>query len=603
MIKKIIQGLGIVKTTYIVIAALLAAVTLIMTIGFYFGVLEYDFNGRRVKVIAEATRLNIELKTLNWEDIGRADSGDKAAGIKVSALKTIIQPLFDEITKEFSDYSIGYYDLRFDSIVAMAPDFESSILQQVPGIAANSKSSESGNLELVENNGRVGWEHRGTITVSMPYSFNNRIIGRIWVTTKTNDIYRNVLMYSVSFLGFLLVLFFLPFTVTWFMIRKLREQLSSFAQSILEDGGVQIDTRIFPEFAPLLSAAEARSRQLRTYEDIVRNSNDSISTIDLDYKFTSINPAGQRVYGYTATEVLGQHISLLSVPEGLQTMIEDYQRIKLGEEVPTQDVQRQNKEGKVLDVSLSVSAIKDGHGNVIGIMGIARDITERKTMELEMKRLDGLNLIGQMAASIAHEIRNPMTTVRGFLQMLGSKPNLSDYNDYFQLMIEELDRANSIITEFLSLSRNNPITLSRGNLNNILNKLLPMLQADALGSEHTLVVELEEIPDVAINEQEMRQVILNLARNALESMPTGGVMTIETHLEKDQVVLTVADQGAGIPLEVLDNIGKPFLTTKETGTGLGLAVSNNIVNRHGGTMSIRTGDEGTTLTIKLPLGN
>lgn len=342
-------------------------------------------------------------------------------------------------------------------------------------------------------------------------------------------------------------------------------------------------------------------QQLRTYEAMMQNSTDSICTIDLDLKITSFNLAAQRMYGYTAKEVLGREITLLAVPEESQGMIEDFERIKSGEEVLKRDVHRLKKDGKVIDVSLSLSPIRDDQGQIIGIIGIYQDSTERKLMETEMKRLDGLNLIGQMAASIAHEIRNPMTTVRGFLQLLGSKPNLLDYKNYFELMIEELDRANSIITEFLSLSRNTPIELNMQNLNTIFNKLLPMLQADALKNEHIIIVELEEIPNFELNEQEIRQVILNLARNGFESMAAGGVITIKTYLENGQAVIAVSDQGSGIPPEVLKNIGKPFLTTKDNGTGLGLAVSYNLVHRHGGTINIETGTEGTTFVIKLPL--
>ena len=194
-----------------------------------------------------------------------------------------------------------------------------------------------------------------------------------------------------------------------------------------------------------------------------------------------------------------------------------------------------------------------------------------------------------------------MTTVHGFLQLLGAKPTLLEYKDYFQLMIEELDRCNSIITEFLSLSRNTPIDLRRQNLNTILNKLLPMLHANALRNDQIIIVELGEIPNLELNEQEIRQVILNLARNGLESMSEGGVLTIRTYLEKDYIVITFCDQGSGIPEEVLENMGKPFLTTKENGTGLGLPVSYNIVYRHGGMIDIETGTSGTTFFIKLPV--
>jgi PAS domain S-box-containing protein len=593
--------LDTVKTTYIVIATIFVCLTLLLSVGFYYTVLEYKICERRFEVMSLTVRLNIDLKNLYREDIRQADLANTSDEEKVLALNAIIQPLFDEISKQYPNYGIGYYDKRFDSIAAKAPDFKASMLQHLTKSDPCFISYESGKLELVENSTSVGWNRKGIISVTLPFSVNNIMIGHVWANIKTDDVYQSVFEYSIGVLGFFSVLFFIPYTVTRFIIRKLRIQLSSFAESILEDDGVQIDTRILPELNPLLTAAKAHSQQLRTYEAMVQNSTDSICTIDLDFKITSFNLAAQRMYGYTAKEVLGREINLIAVPEGFQKMKEDFERIKSGEEVLTRDVQRQKKDGKAIDVSLSLSPIRDDQGLIIGIMGIHRDITERKQMEAEMKRLDGLNLIGQMAASIAHEIRNPMTTVRGFLQLLGSKPNLLNYKNYFMLMIEELDRANSIITEFLSLSRNTPIELNLQNLNTIFNKLLPMLQADALKNEHIIVVELEEIPNFELNEQEIRQVILNLVRNGFESMAAGGVITIKTYLENDQAVIAVSDQGSGIPPEVLKNIGKPFLTTKDNGTGLGLAVSYNIVHRHGGTINIETGTEGTTFVIKLPL--
>lgn len=596
-----LRHLNTVKTTYIVIAATFVSLTLLLSAGFYYTVLEYKISERRFEAMSLAVRLSIDLKNLYREDIRQTDRAKTSDKEKVLALNAIIQPMFDEISKQYPNYDIGYYDLGLDSVTAKAPNFKPPMLQHItesdPFI-----SYESGKLELVENSTSVGWNRKGIISVTLPLNVgNNNVIGHVWANIKTDDIYQRVFAYAMVFFGCLSVLFIIPYMVTRLIIRKIRLQLSSFAKSILKDDGLLIDTRILPELNPLLTSAKAHSQQLRNYEAMVQNSTDAISTIDLDLKITSFNLAAQRMYGYTVKEILGREITLFVVPKRSKGMIDDFERIKSGEEVLTRDVQRLKKDGKLIDLSLSLSPIRDDQGQIIGIMGIARDITERKQMEAEMKRLDGLNLIGQMAAGIAHEIRNPMTTVRGFLQLLGYKPSFLDYKSYFELMIEELDRANSIITEFLSLSRNTPIELKMQNLNTIFNKLLPMLQADAIKNEHIIIVELEEIPNFELNEQEIRQVILNLARNGFESMAAGGVITIRTYLENDQAVIAVSDQGSGIPPEVLGNIGKPFLTTKDNGTGLGLAVSYNIVHRHGGAIYIKTGTEGTTFSIKLPL--
>lgn len=231
------------------------------------------------------------------------------------------------------------------------------------------------------------------------------------------------------------------------------------------------------------------------------------------------------------------------------------------------------------------------------VIKIALDITEKKKMEQEMARLDRLNLVGEMAGSIAHEIRNPLTTVRGFLQMLGRKEECLRLHDYFNIMINELDRANSIITEYLSLSRKTGTDRQTSNLDNIIKDLQPLIMADAHELGMHVTVQLGDTPDVLVNKKEMNQLLLNLVRNGLETMEVGKTLKIRTFTEDQQVVLEVQDQGKGIDPAVLDKLGTPFLTTKEHGTGLGLAVCYGIANRNEAKISVSTSPTGTTFYV------
>lgn len=568
---------------YLYLTIVLWALIIIATAGSFFGISQYLIYERRADLVSLSNYLNIDIQSSFRE---RQED---------------LQPYFNNISKEHPECCFGYYDLKANSIIAANSEFAES---QLPPLSAGENFYEllkSSQHELIEDQNVVGWSRKGILGIVMPVGVNKETRGFIWTYTKINDIYRQALKYSISILGLILLLLLIPFISTWHMIRKIKKQFILFAESLFKDDGDQFDTRFLPELTPILRAAKVHSQQLRIFEAMVRNSNDPITTIDLEFKITSMNPAGQKLYGYMLEEVLGKHITILAVPNESQELIDILSRVRAGEEIISYDMQRQKKDGTVIDVSLSISPIKDDQGHISGIMGIHRDVTEKKKIQAEMQKLDGLNLIGQMAASIAHEIRNPMTTVRGFLQLLGSKVSLKEFKSYFELMVEELDRANSIITEFLSLSRNSPISLSEHNLNEIINKLLPMLRADALKNETTIIAELENIPNVKLNEREIRQVILNLVRNALESMPSGGIIRINTSLENNKAVIRVNDQGSGIPARVLENIGKPFLTTKKNGTGLGLPVTYNIVYRHGGTISIETGPGGTTFIIKLPM--
>ncbi len=231
------------------------------------------------------------------------------------------------------------------------------------------------------------------------------------------------------------------------------------------------------------------------------------------------------------------------------------------------------------------------------LLGATIDITEHKQLEKEIAHLDRLNLIGEIAAGIAHEIRNPLTVVKGYLQMMQINKEFASYAKRFNTMIEELNRANSIITEFLSLARKAPTELKQQNINKIITNLLPLIQADAAKNHVAVSMDLGDVPDLNLDEKEIRQLVLNLVRNGIEAMSKHGELTIKTRKKRDGVVLTIKDRGMGIPPEVLEKLGTPFLTTKEKGTGLGLPICYRIAERHNARIEIKTDKRGTTFTV------
>lgn len=247
--------------------------------------------------------------------------------------------------------------------------------------------------------------------------------------------------------------------------------------------------------------------------------------------------------------------------------------------------------------------VLNAQGEITGAIEVAMDSTDRKRAEEELRRtnqeLKAYNeeLIGKIASGIAHEIRNPMTTVRGFLQMLRDKEGCSRYGNYFNTMIAELDRANSIITEFLSLAKTRAADLKSQNLNLIVEKMFPLLQADAMNAGKYINLELGDIPDLLLDEKEIRQLILNLACNGLEAMPSGGILTLTTFTKGEEVVLAIRDQGEGVNPEIIEKLGTPFLTTKDNGTGLGLAICFGIAARHNASIEVKTGSTGSTFMV------
>lgn len=222
---------------------------------------------------------------------------------------------------------------------------------------------------------------------------------------------------------------------------------------------------------------------------------------------------------------------------------------------------------------------------------------DRRMVE-HLTRLDRLNVVGEMAASIGHELRNPMTTVRGFLQFLGRKKDLENYREHFDMMIEELDRANSIIKEFLSLAKDKVMDFNLIKLNTLVSDVYPILQADALLNNCSIETDLEDVPAALIDSQSIRQLILKVIRNAIEAMPQGGTIKLSTRCREEKVLLIIEDQGVGIPDEIMDKLGTPFVSSKDIGAGLGLAICYRIAQRHNAEIFVESErGKGTIFTI------
>jgi signal transduction histidine kinase len=223
-----------------------------------------------------------------------------------------------------------------------------------------------------------------------------------------------------------------------------------------------------------------------------------------------------------------------------------------------------------------------------------------KTISLRcqaLQHIDMLHLLGEMAVSIGHHVRNPLTTVRGYLQIFKRKEHFSQYAPQLSVMIEEIDRVNTVITEFLALAKNKRVDLQQGNLNTVVTALVPLIQSDALKSGHYLKLELNNLPEVRFDKREISQLLLHLVINSQEAMPVGGTITVRTSAADGYVYIAVEDNGPGIPDEIMDRLGTPFITTKDSSVGLGLAICYMIAEHHQAGLHIKTSNQGTIVSI------
>jgi two-component system, sporulation sensor kinase E len=315
-------------------------------------------------------------------------------------------------------------------------------------------------------------------------------------------------------------------------------------------------------------------------------------------RFIDANESWLNVMGYKREEVVNHTIYDRNIKENI-ILYEKIRKSKDQWPIKNMEITFYTKTGEKKTGLFSGEVISLGDESCF--LSIIQDITEKVQYAKEMARLDRLNLVGEMAAGIGHEIRNPMTSVRGFLQIFYGRNEFTPYKQHLKLMIDELDRANAIITEFLSLAKNKVVDQTKQNLNHIIQALSPLITADGMVTDKYIDFELNDIPDIALDDKEIRQLILNLVRNGFEAMSPGDKMKIKTFREGQEVVLAVRDPGKGIEPDIMDKLGTPFFTTKDNGTGLGLAMCYSIAARHNAKIEVKTSPAGTTFLVKFQI--
>ncbi len=353
-------------------------------------------------------------------------------------------------------------------------------------------------------------------------------------------------------------------------------------------------------FLDVTEEKKATSERNQHYKSLFDQNPDAVFSFDLEGNYLSVNSAMEQMLGYSEEEFLQLSFLPLVVEEDLDKTVEFYNKAVKGI-TQNYETKARHKDGHIVYVSVTnMPIIVDNE--IVGVYGIAKDITEQKITEQRIVNSEKLTAVGQLSASIAHEIRNPLTALKGFLQIMRSSSG-SIEESYLEIMADEIARIEIITGELLMAAKPQAHQFHLEDIQEIIKDVVTLLSSQALINNVEIDLDSEQLPIVYCVGNQLKQVFINLIKNAIESMPTGGKIMVELKVKnKNEILIEINDQGCGIPESLLRNIGIPFYTTKHKGTGLGMMTSFKIIESHKGCMEISSKEGiGTNVQISLPI--
>lgn len=407
------------------------------------------------------------------------------------------------------------------------------------------------------------------------------------------------------------------------LIREMREgRIKSYASEI-KSGEKYIHTHFSPimhgpEYLGIIFIArditemkmlqkELEDSEAR-YKDLVEQSPLMIHSVNTDRYFLDVNKTELAILGYTIEEMRGKRIEDIT-PEEFKEDVKGHIERVIREGRSRVEAQFIAKDGRRIDIEISATGLYDSvTGEFVRTRAFVRDITEIKRLQSELVNSEKLALIGKMSSTIAHELRNPLVPIGGFARLLYKKlEQEATLRKYTDVIIKEIDRMEILLHDILYFTKEIKPEFQSANLNEIINDLLYFYNETFTDKNIELHVHLSpDISLIPLDRSKIRQALINIFSNAVDAMPDGGRLTVES-IEKEKedkhyIVVTIKDSGPGIPEDIKKKIFEPFYTTKIHGLGLGLTLTKNVVESHGGEIEVESAEgRGTTFIISLPV--
>lgn len=337
------------------------------------------------------------------------------------------------------------------------------------------------------------------------------------------------------------------------------------------------------------------------YRSLFEYSPDIVVMLNLNGEITNLNPQFEKITGFKPNDFIGTNLAnLLPKSQKHKNVLEKIAKVVEDQSPHTFEIDVVHKNGQPLTfVTTSLPIIVNDQ--LAGIICNSRDVTEMRATEERLRRTDKLSVVGELSASVAHEIRNPLTSLKGLVQLLQMEDE--KHQLYYQIMLDELNRINHIVGELLLLAKPQQIKFTEADLQLLLYNVISLLKTEA--SLHNIQIEFavhDQQTVIECEPNQLKQLFINIVKNAIEASKAEDVVLISLQRAENHVTVRVKDQGCGIPKEFMERIGEPFYSSKEKGTGLGMTVSFKIVQSHNGTIKFKSEPEkGTEVIVQLPI--
>ncbi|EJK7530210.1 two-component system sensor histidine kinase AtoS [Escherichia coli] len=584
-----------------ILMAILMVIVPTLTIGYI-----VETEGRSAVLSEKEKKLSAVVNLLNQALGNRYDLYiDLPREERIRALNAELTPITENITHAFPGIGAGYYNKTLDAIITYAP---SALYQNNVGVTI---AADHPGREVMRTNTPLvysGRQVRGDILNSMiPIERNGEILGYIWANELTEDIRRQAWKMDVRIIIVLTAGLLISLLLIVLFSRRLSANID-----IITDGlstlAQNIPTRLpqlpgeMGQISQSVNNLAQALRETRTLNDlIIENAADGVIAIDRQGDVTTMNPAAEVITGYQRHELVGQPYSMLFdntqfYSPVLDTLEHGTEHVALEISFPGRD--------RTIELSVTTSRIHNTHGEMIGALVIFSDLTARKETQRRMAQAERLATLGELMAGVAHEVRNPLTAIRGYVQILRQQTRDPIHQEYLSVVLKEIDSINKVIQQLLEFSRPRHSQWQQVSLNALVEETLVLVQTAGVQARVDFISELDnELSPINADRELLKQVLLNILINAVQAISARGKIRIRTWQYSDsQQAISIEDNGSGIDLSLQKKIFDPFFTTKASGTGLGLALSQRIINAHQGDIRVASlPGYGATFTLILPI--